>query len=122
VGRPKTGVVVPGGAEPKKMGDLENEIGRLYKRTARTRYEFLKNEVQACRTALEMAEFERSIGNRAATETELAHVAKGIKVIRRFLPLTSAEHQLEIGAKVAEMETALVSLKAGATLASSELN
>jgi|HubBroStandDraft_1064217.scaffolds.fasta_scaffold227634_1 hypothetical protein len=94
------------------MGNLDKEIKQLYERTARTRYEFLKNEVQSCRTALDMAEFQLSTTNRAGAESEAAYVTKGVAVLHRFLPLASTDHQLEIGRKLAEIEAALVSLKA----------
>jgi len=104
------------------MGDLENEIEKLYERTARTRHEFLKTELQSCRTALEMADLQLSIGNRAAAESEVVFVTKGIAVLHRFLLLASAEQQLEIGKKLAEIEAALVSLMTRLNPASSALN
>jgi hypothetical protein len=96
----------------ESMGELDNQIKRLYETTDRTRYEFLKNEVQACLIALEMAEFQLSIGNRAVAESEATEVAKGIGVLRRFLPATPAEQRPEIGKKLADIEAALISLKA----------
>jgi hypothetical protein len=94
------------------MEDLEKEIGKLYETTARTRYEFIQTELQSCWTALEIADYQLSVGNPATAASEVAFVTRGIAVLHRFLPLTSEEHQLEIEKKLEELEAALVTRKA----------
>lgn len=94
------------------MGDLDKEIGNLHEKTARTRYQFLKAELQTCRMAIEMGEYEFSLGNRAVAEKEAILVKKGISVIHRFLPEALPEEQLEVEAKTAKLSVALESLKA----------
>jgi hypothetical protein len=94
------------------MGDLDQEIRNLSEKTARTRYEFLKVELQTCWTALEMGVYEFSMGNAAVAEAEVACVEKGISVIHQFLPAASAAQQLEVEAGLAKLTTALASLKA----------
>lgn len=44
-----------------------------------------------------MADYQLSVGNAATAESEVEFVTRGIAVLHRFLPLTSEEHQLEIG-------------------------
>jgi phage terminase Nu1 subunit (DNA packaging protein) len=95
------------------MGDLENEIRELRERTALTRYQFLKAELQTCCTALEMAQYELSIGDVVVVGREVAAVEEGIRTLERFLPEATAEQREEVGTRVAELKTILDSVKTG---------
>ena len=94
------------------MGDLDKEIGELGDKLQRTRYQFLKAELQTCLTALEMARFELSVGNTPVAEREIAAVEKGVSVIQRFLSGLSQDQRREVDANVAELNAILESVKA----------
>ena len=94
------------------MRSEDDEIGELYETAARARYQFIRVELQTCLTALEMADFELSIGNSAVAEREVACAEKGIGTARRFLPEVSAEQRTELEAKLAELHAILDAVKA----------
>jgi hypothetical protein len=98
------------------MGDLDDEIRELAGKVQRTGRQFLKAELQTCFTALEMAEFELSIGNIAVTEREVAAVEKGVSVIQRFLSPLPEDQKRELDATFAELKARLESVKAGLDL------
>lgn len=74
----------------------DEEISELYDKIARTRYQFLRTELQTCITALEIGKYELSVGNSSVTEREVASIEKGIHTIQRFLPEVSAEEKTEL--------------------------
>ena len=94
------------------MSDLDDEIRELSGRVQRTRRQFVKTELQTCFTALEMAEFELSIGNTTVAQTEVASVEKGVSVLQRFLSALPQDQRREVDAKLAELNARLESVKA----------
>lgn len=70
----------------ENMGTIDKEIRELREKTGRTRYQFLRAELQTCFTALEMGRYELSVGNATVAEREVAAVETGIRAIQRFLP------------------------------------
>jgi len=86
------------------MGTIDKEIRELREKTGRTRYQFLRAELQTCFTALEMGRYELSVGNATVVE-------KGIRAIQRFLPEVSAEQRREVETKLAELNEILDPLK-----------
>jgi hypothetical protein len=93
------------------MGDLERDIQELHEKTVRTRYAFLKAEIQTCLTAVEMGEFELSKGNVEIAQKEATIVEKGIRTIERFLPGLSNELQSGLGNSLTKLRTKLDSLR-----------
>jgi hypothetical protein len=93
------------------MGDLERDIQELQEKTARTRYDFLKAEIQTCFTAAEMGEFELSEGNIEIVEREVAFVEKGIHTIERFLPGVSRKLQSGLADSLIKLRAKLDSLR-----------
>lgn len=91
---------------------MDEEIRRLSENTARTRYQFLTVELQTCFTAIDLAQFELSVGNAAIAEREVAAVEEGIRVLQRFLPDVSGKPREELEARLAELQSMLDSLKA----------
>ena len=94
------------------MGDLSEEIRELSDRVQRTRHQFLKAELLTCFTALEMAQFELSIGNTAVAQREIAAVEKGVSVIHRFLPGLQQDQRQEVETTLADLNAILESVKA----------
>src|SRR2546427_12891483 len=70
----------------ENMGTIDKDIRELREKTGRTRYQFLRAELQTCFTALEMGRYELSVGNATVAEREVAAVETGIRAIQRFLP------------------------------------
>jgi len=95
------------------MGDLDKKIRELSDRFQRTRYQFLKTELQTCFAALDMARFELSIGNTTVVRREIAAVEKGMSVIRRFLSALPPDQRGEMDANLADLNAILESVKAG---------
>jgi len=91
---------------------MDEEIRRLFEQTGRTRYQFLTVELQTCFTAIDLANFELSLRNRAVAEREVLAVEEGIRVIQRFLPEVSGEPRTEVEAGLAKLQSQLASLKA----------
>jgi len=89
----------------------DEEIRELYDKIARTRYQFLRTELRTCIMALEMAEYELSVGNSPVAEREVVSVEKGIRTIQGFLPEVSAEQRTELQARLADVKAMLDSLK-----------
>ena len=89
----------------------DEEISELYDKIARTRYQFLRTELRTCIMALEMAEYELSVGNSPVAEREVVSVEKGIRTIQGFLPEVSAEQRTELQARLADVKAMLDSLK-----------
>jgi len=87
-------------------------VKELREKTGRTRYQFLRAELQTCFTALEIGKYELSVGNATVAEREVAAVEKGIRAIQRFLPDVSAEQRREVETKLSELNEILVALKA----------
>ena len=94
------------------MGDIDKDIRELREKTGRTRYQFLRAELQTCFTALEIGKYEHSVGNVIVAEREVAAVEKGIRAIQRFLPEVSAEQRREVETKLLELNEILDPLKA----------
>jgi hypothetical protein len=94
------------------MGDLDKEIRELSDKVQRTRYQFLKTELQTCLTALEIAEFELSIGNTTVAQREIATVEKGVRVIERFLSALPQDQRQEMDANLEDLNAILRSIKA----------
>ncbi len=94
------------------MSDLDKEIRELSDRVQHTRYQFLKIELQTCLTALEMAQFELSIGNATVVQREIAAVEKGVSVIQRFLSALPQDQRQEVDTNLAELNAILESVKA----------
>jgi hypothetical protein len=93
------------------MGDLERDIQELHEKTARTRYDFLKAEIQTCFTAAEMGELQLSEGNVETAQREVAFVEKGIYTIERFLPGVSRELQRGLADSLIQLRAKLDSLR-----------
>jgi hypothetical protein len=93
------------------MDELGKEIRDLREKTDRTRYQFLKAELRTCSTAMEIAQYQLSIGSVDVARTEADCVEAGLSTIRRFLLETSPEQQAEIEAKVAELTALLHQLR-----------
>ena len=91
------------------MSDLDKEIRELSDRVQHTRYQFLKTELQTCLTALEMAQFELSIGNTTVVQREIAAVEKGVSVIQRFLSALPQDQRVEMDTNLAELNAILES-------------
>ena len=94
------------------MGDLDKEIRELSGQVQRTQYQFLKAELQTCFTALEIAQFELSIGSTIVVQREVAAVEKGVAVIQRFLSTLPQDQRREVDAKLEELNAILESVKA----------
>jgi hypothetical protein len=94
------------------MGELDKEMSDLLEKTRRTRYQFLKAELQTCFTALDMAKYELSIGNVDVVEKEVRFVEEGVRTIKRFLGETSLEQGREIDARLANLQGSLDLVKA----------
>ena len=99
-------------SRPENMGDIDKDIRELREKTGRTRYQFLRAELQTCFTALGIGKYELSVGNATVAEREVAAVEKGIRAIQRFLPEVSAEQRREVETKLAELNEILDPLKA----------
>ena len=97
------------------MGDLRRDIQELHEKTARTRYDFLKAEMQTCLTAAEMGEFQLSKGNVEIAQKEAAIVEKGIFTIERFLPGVSQELQSGLAEGLTKLRAKLELLKSALT-------
>ena len=89
---------------------VQREIEQLFEKTARTRYEFLKAGMQACFTALEMAQYELSVGHVDGVRKEIAFVRRGIATLRRFLSEASSEQRSEVAAGMARLQGLLTAL------------
>src|SRR2546425_7790346 len=85
------------------MGNIDKDIRELREKTGRTRYQFLRAELQTCFTALEVGKYQLSVGNATVAEREVAAVEKGIRAIQRFLPEVSAEQRREVETKLSEL-------------------
>jgi len=96
----------------ENMGNMDKDIRELREKTGRTRYQFLRVELQTCFTALEVGKYELSVGNATVAEWEVAAVEKGIRAIQRFLPEVSAEQRREVETKLLEINEILDPLKA----------
>jgi predicted transcriptional regulator len=94
------------------MGDLDKEIRELSGKVQRNRYQFLKAELKTCLTALEIAQFELSIGNTTVAQSEIAAVEKGVSVIQRFLSALPQDQRREVEANLEELNAILESVKA----------
>lgn len=92
---------------------MDEEIRELHNQTVRTRYQFLKTELDTCFTAAEMGKFELSAGNTAVAGREVAAVENGVRVIQRFVSGLPAEQRAAVEAGLAELRAMLASLKAG---------
>lgn len=66
-------------------GDTAAVVKKLRDDALRTRKEFLAIDIGVCRTALEMAEFEFSVGNTDLARNELQSARKGASVIEELL-------------------------------------
>ena len=96
---------------PENTGNIDKDIRELREKTGRTRYQFLRAELQTCFTALEIGQYQLSVGNATVAEREVAAVEKGIRAIQRFLPEVSAEQRREVETKLAELNEILDPLK-----------
>jgi hypothetical protein len=92
---------------------MDEEIRELRSKIARTRYEFVKTELETCFTAAEMGEFELGARNIPVAEREVAFVESGIRVIRRFVVELPEEQRTAVEARLVDLEAALASLKEG---------
>src|SRR5262249_5094918 len=93
-----------------QMRDIEREILDLRGKVAGTRFQFLLAEVQACYTALDLAEFELSRKRLDVVEMEIAAVDKAISVIERFSPETSDSQQKQLKNSVCDIRAKQKSL------------
>jgi hypothetical protein len=91
---------------------MDEEIGELRRKIARTRYEFVKTELETCFTAAEMGTFELRAGNVPVAEREVAFVESGIRVIRRFAVELPEEQRTAMEARLVGLQAMLASLKA----------
>lgn len=92
---------------PKPVRNIDEEIKEILEQSLRTRYQFLRAELETCFTALDMARYELSVGNMAITLREIASVKAGIQALERFLP------DIPAGQQKAIIETRLTKLQAG---------
>jgi hypothetical protein len=97
---------------------MDEVIKRLSEQTGRTRYQFLTVNLQSCFIAIDLANFELSLGNTAVVEKEVLAVEHGIRVIQRFLPEVSGQPRTELKASLAKLQSQLVQLKAELSAAS----
>jgi hypothetical protein len=104
------------------MDDLRSELSDLFEKVNRTRYEFLKTEVQTCFTGLDMGRHVLSVGNKAFALREAEIVETGIRTARRFLAGVSDSERTGIEAKLSELDRMLDALKADLGLVSSGLD
>jgi hypothetical protein len=88
------------------MREMDEQIRDLLEKTRRTRYEFLKAELQTCNTALDLAKFELSVDNTEVAEKEVRAIEKGISVLERFLPeMPQGDPRRDVEAKLAELKS-----------------
>lgn len=97
---------------------MDEEIKKLRGQTERTRRQFLNAEIQTCVTALEMGEYELSVGNLPVVEREIAAAAKGLETMQRYLLVVSPREKEELEARLAALSAAIRWLKAGFSAAS----
>ena len=93
------------------MSELDKDIQELHAKTALTRYQFLRAELQTCFTALDMAEHELSVGNTAVAHKETTVVERALQVFARFLPELADKPRKELETRVAELKTKLEETK-----------
>jgi len=79
------------------------EFSELAETDARLRRQFVSTELEACRTAVEMGEFELNSGAVGTAVKELANADKIVQVIRRFLPGVGRKHKAELTEELAQM-------------------
>ena len=91
---------------------MDEEISELRRKIARTRYEFVKTELDTCFTAADMGQFELRAGNIPVAEREVAFVESGIRVIGRFVVELPEEQRTAMEARLVELQAILASLKA----------
>jgi len=83
------------------MADLTHQFTELQLKTARIRQDFLLALLQNTFTALEMADFELSIGNIEVVEKELVHTQKACSAIERFVAGLKPEQRSNIDFQLA---------------------
>jgi hypothetical protein len=93
------------------MRDLKKEMTDLLEKTRRTRYQFLQAELQTCFTAVDMGNYELSLGNVDVTKWEVNIVEEGVRTIQRFLGETSLEQRKAIESRLADLQCSLDLLK-----------
>lgn len=91
---------------------MDDEIRELLARSAHNRRQFIKAALQSCVTALEIADFQLSVGNAHEARREVVFIEKGVRRVRHFLAGSTSEQQTEVEARLAELTNALQLLKA----------
>ena len=95
----------------RELNRFDKEITELRERTANTRYQFVRTELDTCLTALEMARYELSVGNIDLTKKEVNAVEKGIEAIERFMLEVHEEQRAGLEKKLVELKSGLRSMK-----------
>ena len=78
---------------------------------ANTRYQFVRAELDTCRTALEMARYEFSVGNIDVTRKEVSAVERGIGAVERFISEIHEEQRAGLEERLVELKTGLRVMK-----------
>ena len=93
------------------MDGQGNQIRKLMEDTSRIRGQFLLAEIRTCSIALEVGDYELSVGSIDIAVRETKNVERGISALRRFLEGAPAEQREEIARKQADIEERLSRLK-----------
>jgi hypothetical protein len=91
---------------------MDDKIRELLERSAHNRRQLIKVSLQSCATALEIADFQLSVGNAREARKEVAFVEKGVRTIQHFLAGATPAQRTEVEASLAELAKALEQLKA----------
>jgi predicted translin family RNA/ssDNA-binding protein len=83
----------------------------LLKLCEATRYQFLKVDLQVCRSAVDMGVFELGVGNLEGAKREVESVEKAICTVERFLPGIPEDKRRELEAELAEVKEGLAAFK-----------
>lgn len=97
--------------DKERIAALQQRMGELQIQGERVRLGFVKTEVEACLTAVQLAEFELRSGNVTAAEQNIRVLEEGTATLRRFLPGLAAEQRQELHPQLAQIEGALDGLK-----------
>src|SRR5690242_11699849 len=90
---------------------LDEEIRQLRRKTDSTRATFIRAELQTCTLALEVAEYQLSMGKLDVVKREVASVLEGISALQRVLREASAEQQIQVKAEVMQLQARLKPLQ-----------
>lgn len=92
---------------PEMDDRLRDEIGNLRETAERTRCRFLQTELDACMTALEMANIGLRGGNSGLAEKEAAFVERAFHVVDRLLPDVPSAERVRFNGALAKLREML---------------